>query len=71
MTGAAAQGETWSVDANGERYQRWWGEDHFGNGWVRKHGNSNTGRPHDRTRVVTQICHRPASGSVLPTDWDA
>ena len=37
------QGETWSVGAQGERYQRWWGEDHFGNGWVRKHGNSNTG----------------------------
>lgn len=39
-----AQGETWSVGAQGERYQRWWGEDHFGNGWVRKHGNSNTGK---------------------------
>lgn len=40
------QGETWSVGALGERYQRWWGEDHFGDGWVRKHGNSNTGERH-------------------------
>ena len=53
VRGAAAQGETWSVDANGERYQRWWGEDHFGNGWVRKHGNSNTGERSDRVRVST------------------
>ena len=36
------QGEWWTVDDDGQRYQRWWGEDHFGNGWVRKHGHSTT-----------------------------
>lgn len=41
------QGETWSVDASGSRYQRWWGENHFGNGWVQKHGNSTTGETWD------------------------
>ena len=37
------KGETWSVDGAGHRYQRWWGEEHFGNGWVRRFGNSTTG----------------------------
>ena len=37
------QGETWSIDAGGNRYQKWWGENHFGNGWVQKYGNSTTG----------------------------
>ncbi len=37
------KGETWSVDGGGHRYQRWWGEEHFGNGWVRRFGNSTTG----------------------------
>ena len=41
------QGEWWTVDAGGQRYQRWWGEDHFGNGWVRKHGHSTTGEQWD------------------------
>ncbi|EIE19758.1 hypothetical protein COCSUDRAFT_19282 [Coccomyxa subellipsoidea C-169] len=41
------QGETWTVSAGGDRHQQWWGEDHFGNGWVRKHGNSSTGEQWD------------------------
>ena len=41
------QGETWNVDAHSNRYQRWWGENHFGNGWVQKYGNSTTGEHWD------------------------
>ncbi len=41
------QGETWSVDGGGHRYQRWWGEDHYGDGWVRRHGHSTTGEHWD------------------------
>ena len=37
------QGETWSVSAGGERYNKWWGENHLGEGLVQKYGNSNTG----------------------------
>eukprot|EP00884_Botryococcus_braunii_P009595 jgi/Botrbrau1/18637/Bobra.0367s0073.1 len=36
-------GEVWSEGGDGGRYQRWWGEDHQGNGWVRRHGHSTTG----------------------------
>lgn len=41
--GGLGQGEVWSQGADGGRYQRWWGEDHYGDGWVRRHGNSTTG----------------------------
>ena len=37
------QGETWSIDGASNRYQQWWGENHFGNGWVQKYGNSTNG----------------------------
>ncbi|CAG9463494.1 unnamed protein product [Pedinophyceae sp. YPF-701] len=36
-------GETWNEEADGYRYNRWWGEDHMGGGQVRKHGHSTTG----------------------------
>lgn len=38
------QGETWYEDANCQRYQRWWGENHFGDGLVHKFGHSTEGR---------------------------
>ena len=41
------QGETWSMDGSGNRYQKWWGENHFGDGWVQKYGNSTTGENWD------------------------
>ncbi|KDD71831.1 hypothetical protein H632_c4323p0, partial [Helicosporidium sp. ATCC 50920] len=41
------QGETWSVGADDERYNRWWGEEHRGGGRVRKHGHSSTGEHWD------------------------
>ncbi len=31
------------------RYQRWWGEDHFGDGRVRRHGSSTSGESWDDT----------------------
>lgn len=37
------QGETWNEKGNGETYQRWWGENHFGDGHVQKFGHSTTG----------------------------
>ena len=37
------QGETWNVDGGHNRYQQWWGENQFGNGWEQKYGNSTTG----------------------------
>lgn len=47
-----AQGETWSVGAEGDRYSRWWGENHFGNGWVQKYGNSTTGEHWDASEQM-------------------
>lgn len=41
------QGETWSVDGSGQRYQRWWGETHHGDRWVQKFGHSSTGEHWD------------------------
>lgn len=43
----ALQGETWSISPTGERFQRWWGEDHHGEGSVRLHGHSTTGENWD------------------------
>jgi hypothetical protein len=43
------RGETWSETAMGERYQRWWGENHEGGGVVQKFGHSNTGENWDVT----------------------
>lgn len=40
-------GEVWSVDGGGHRYQRWWGEDHYGNKAVRLYGHSTTGEQWD------------------------
>jgi hypothetical protein len=42
-------GEVWSVDAGGHRYQRWWGEHHPGGGAVRRFGNSTAGEQWDET----------------------
>ena len=42
-------GETWSAAADGSEYRRWWGEDHAGEGWVRKHGHSTAGDAWDAT----------------------
>lgn len=42
-------GEVWSSDAGGNRYQRWWGEDHPGDGTVRRHGHSTTGEQWDES----------------------
>lgn len=43
------RGETWSESAMGDRYQRWWGENHEGGGVVQKFGHSNTGEHWDVT----------------------
>eukprot|EP00887_Chlorella_sp_A99_P002492 scaffold10.g2492.t1 len=43
------QGETWSVSADTNRYNRWWGENHFGDGWVQRFGNSTSGEHWDVT----------------------
>ena len=40
------------MDGSGHRYQRWWGENHFGDGSVQKFGNSTTGEHWD---VVEQM----------------
>lgn len=41
------QGETWSVGPSADRFNRWWGEDHHGDGTVRRHGHSTTGEHWD------------------------
>ncbi|KAK9867047.1 hypothetical protein WJX84_003121 [Apatococcus fuscideae] len=41
-------GETWSIGAGGEAFNRWWGEDHRGGGSVRKHGSSTAGEYWDQ-----------------------
>ncbi|GMH20512.1 hypothetical protein Nepgr_022353 [Nepenthes gracilis] len=41
------QGETWHVSRSSERWSRTWGEEHFGNGKVRKYGRSTTGESWD------------------------
>lgn len=56
------KGETWSVDGGGHRYQRWWGEEHFGNGWVRRFGNSTTGAASHILLLVFMMLH-------IPRDW--
>lgn len=35
--------QVWNVNAAGERYQRWWGEQHLGDRRVRRHGHSTSG----------------------------
>lgn len=40
-------GETWSEPLGQEKYQRWWGERHMGEGRVQKYGNSTTGESWD------------------------
>lgn len=42
------QGETWSIGAGGETFNRWWGEDHHGDRRVRKHGSSTAGEYWDQ-----------------------
>ena len=42
-------GEVWSVDGSGHRYQRWWGEAHIGDGRVRRYGHSTSGEQWDDT----------------------
>ncbi len=52
------QGETWSISGGGERYNRWWGENHIGDGLVQKFGNSNTGAlPRYRTYLTPSSLH--------------
>lgn len=46
--GGCRTGEAWSDDG-GAWYSRHWGEEHFGNGWVRKYGHSTTGEHWDTT----------------------
>lgn len=46
-TCAVPQGETWSVSPEGERFNRWWSEDHAGDGGVRKRGHSTAGEHWD------------------------
>lgn len=36
-------GEVWNSSSGGSRYNRWWNEEHFGDGRVRKWGNSTSG----------------------------
>lgn len=45
-------GETWSIAADGHRFSRWWGENHFGNGWVQKYGNSTSGENWDASEQM-------------------
>lgn len=40
-------GEVWSVSGDGSRYQRWWGEEHRGDGTVRRSGHSTGGEHWD------------------------
>eukprot|EP00200_Dunaliella_tertiolecta_P010471 CAMPEP_0202386010 /NCGR_PEP_ID=MMETSP1127-20130417/64080_1 /ASSEMBLY_ACC=CAM_ASM_000462 /TAXON_ID=3047 /ORGANISM="Dunaliella tertiolecta, Strain CCMP1320" /LENGTH=528 /DNA_ID=CAMNT_0048986381 /DNA_START=250 /DNA_END=1836 /DNA_ORIENTATION=- len=42
-------GEVWSAGSNGERYNRWWNEQHYGDGRVRKWGDSTHGEFWDDT----------------------
>jgi hypothetical protein len=42
-------GEVWTVDGGGHRYQRWWGEQHHGGGSVRRYGSSTSGETWDDT----------------------
>lgn len=70
------KGETWSVDGGGHRYQRWWGEEHFGNGWVRRFGNSTTGAHAARRSFCTHLRSR-CGGAFIgycsgqgPPAWD-
>ena len=42
------QGETWSGGPSGERYHRWWGETHFGDGYVQRFGHSTEGEAEGR-----------------------
>ncbi len=42
------QGETWTIGAGGETFNRWWGEDHYGDRRVRKHGHSTGGEYWDQ-----------------------
>jgi hypothetical protein len=41
------KGETWSVSGEGDRFNRYWGEDHGGDGSIRKHGHSTDGEHWD------------------------
>jgi hypothetical protein len=44
--------QVWSVGAGGDRYQRWWGEQHLGDMRVRRHGHSTTGELHDAAGLL-------------------
>ncbi|GMH35329.1 hypothetical protein BSKO_03197 [Bryopsis sp. KO-2023] len=46
------EGETWNIDGGGHRYQKWWGENHFGDGYVQKYGNSSSGESWDVTEYM-------------------
>ena len=59
------KGETWSVDGGGHRYQRWWGEEHFGNSWVRRFGNSTTGAASHILLPVSVVLQIPDVGNVI------
>jgi hypothetical protein len=53
-------------DLSLSRYQRWWNEEHFGNGHVRKYGNSTGGEYWDNTEQMdTYYNPIPHFGSVM------
>ena len=45
-------GEVWTAGRGGERYNRWWNEEHLGNGCVRKYGNSTSGEYWDNVEQM-------------------
>ncbi|KAL4855525.1 hypothetical protein ACK3TF_003862 [Chlorella vulgaris] len=46
------KGETWSVSGDGQRFSRWWGENHLGDRLVQKYGHSSTGEHWDHTEQM-------------------
>lgn len=39
--------QVWSAEPNGHRYNRWWNEEHYGDGRVRRYGDSTGGEHWD------------------------
>lgn len=79
----AKTGETWSVSAAGDRFNRWWGEDHYGDGSVRKHGHSTAGEAWDAVEQMDTyynpiphfgyelaLAHSPQLRSVPTLPWE-
>lgn len=51
--------QVWSVGAGGDRYQRWWGEQHLGHQRVRRHGHSTTGEGRGATERLNPLGLNP------------